>query len=237
MTMDANDRLNFMPERVDPSAPNRRDHGHAGSTGALNIIVHEPDFTTRAFSCYLRDNRDRRLPERALLCRWIEHCYLTVIVARGKMAKTYAEAQRHRFERVTHCTRHLHGLRLEHLGLSLIEANKCNQGLYGGHVLLVSLQVHIQIAALAEDPGYAWNQLLSIQHQWIGCLVFGPLFRFGGVVDRVLQIRTLATQHNRADRHPLLFFVEIRNDERSFERSNPSRLIIPREKLDGVFAG
>src|SRR5579864_3038863 len=104
-------------------------------------------------------------------------------------------------------------MRLEYLGLSLVEAYERDQRLYACHSLLISLQVDEQVAALAEHSSHAWNQLLPVQYERVCCFFFCSLFLFGRVVNGVFQFRALPAQDYGTDRHPLALFVEVWNNE------------------------
>src|ERR1700683_5849192 len=59
----------------------------------------------------------------------------------------------------------------------------------------------------------------------------------GRVVDRILHVHALSTEHRRADRDSFRDLIEIRNHEGSLRGSNPSGFVVAREELDGVSAG
>src|SRR5437879_5367835 len=110
----------------------------------------------------LRHEHDLALPKGSFRPRWVEHSYLTVVLARRKLIETDAEAERHHSQPAG-CRRcHRCGLCLEHLCLPLVKTHEGDERLRRCSGGLVSLQVDIQIAPSAEGPGYAGDQFLAI---------------------------------------------------------------------------
>src|SRR5664280_364584 len=197
-----------------------------------------PDATQlyRANRMALRHQQDRCLPECSLLSRWIEYGHLAVVLARRKLAQIDREVERRSLQLQTRTRRHLYRLRLVHLRLSLVKADKANQWLSGRRRWLIGLQVHIQAAPLAEHPSHAADQLLAVLYQRVSGNLLGLLLPFRGVVDGIGHERALARQHHRADGYTLRLFAQVRNHERRLERPDLPRRIVPRQHLDRVLA-
>src|SRR5437879_3544582 len=77
------------------------------------------------------------------------------------------------------------------------------------HAGLVGLEVDVHVALLAEDAGHARDQLLAFLHERVRCL----LLVLAGGVQRLFEVDALAAQHDRADRHALVLFVQVRHHE------------------------
>src|SRR5581483_11696328 len=70
---------------------------------------------------------NRRFPEVDLVGRWIQNGHLTIISARRQFTEAQTETQRNRLRLRVHALHPSQWRCLEHLGLTPVERDECNQ--------------------------------------------------------------------------------------------------------------
>src|SRR3984885_2585407 len=176
------------------------------------------------------------LPERGLISCWVEHGYLALILSGRKLTEGNAKGEGHGLQPVVQCLRHLHGPRFKGLGFPAVETHKRDKGLHAGRPLLIGLQVYIHVLVLAEYPGDAGNQFLSILNQRVYRFLFTPVFVFLCVVESIFEIYSLTAQHHGADGDVRELLVQIWDDEGGLISADSARLIVAGKKFDLVFS-
>src|SRR5260370_26187048 len=183
-----------------------------------------------ARSVSLLHQHHRSLPERSLLPRRIYDSYLTVLSPRLQLIQREAEPQRHCLRFRVHSLGDRQWSSLERFRLSAIEGHEGHQRLHRRLAPLIRLQIHVHVAAPAEYPRYARDQLLPVLNQRV--------YRRRLVLARreqgVLHVHALPAQDHRADRNPFLLLIQVRYYKLIQIGPDPSRFVVARQKLQTV---